>query len=75
MAIRRVAGFAFLALEFGADMALAPFGRRGPKTAGPRRIVTDVLVVAAVELGDPVLCLILMESYDCRHHLDCSLIV
>ena len=37
-----------------ADVSLAAFGGTNPVTFRPRRVVADVLLVTAFEVGDPV---------------------
>jgi hypothetical protein len=55
---------ALRAREFSADARRAPFRRRHPRTALPRRIVSHVLCVAALEIGNPIAAIVLMESDD-----------
>src|SRR4051812_27466589 len=62
--IARRAGFALTAVQRLAQVALPPFGRGDPWTIRPRRIVTHVLVVTALELRDPVGRLVPMEAGD-----------
>ena len=52
-----------------AEVGGAAFRREDPGTSGPRRIVADVLVVAAVEFSDPVAVLVLVKGNDfaCGH--------
>ena len=47
------------------------FGRDDPWTVGPRRIVTNVLVVSALELGNPMLLFVLVEADDPSVHGCC----
>lgn len=35
-----------------------------PRANGPRGIVTHMLAVAALEIGDPIAEIVLVESYD-----------
>jgi hypothetical protein len=46
----------------------AALRRNDPGTIGPRRIVANVLVVPALELRDPVLFFVLMETDDAPVH-------
>ena len=47
-----------------AEAAGAAFGGEDPGAKGPGRVVADVLGVAAVEVGDPVGLLVLVEGDD-----------
>ena len=47
-----------------AEMRIAAFGSEYPGADGPGRIVTEVLGVAAFEVGDPVSLIVLMEGDD-----------
>jgi hypothetical protein len=46
------------------DMVQPPLRSDDPGAIGPGRIVADVLVVAALEFGDPIIVLVLMKPYD-----------
>ncbi len=50
--------------EFAADVRGATFGGEDPGAEGPGRVVADVLGVAALQVGDPVGLLVLVESDD-----------
>jgi hypothetical protein len=56
--------FAFLAGEFRANAGGAAFGGGNPFADSPRWVVADVLGVSAVEVGDPVELLVLVERDD-----------
>ena len=60
----RQIGVALFAGEFCAEMGGAALGGEDPRAEGPRWVVADMLSVAAVEVGDPVADLILVESND-----------
>ena len=47
-----------------ADVALAAFFGDDPGPGGPRRIVPDVLRMAAIQIGHPVQFFVLMEGCD-----------
>ena len=47
-----------------ADVALAAFLGEDPGPGSPRRIVPDVLRMAAIQIGHPVRFFVLMEGYD-----------
>ena len=47
-----------------ADVVQAAFGGDDPRAVGPRRIVADVLVVAAFQFGYPIAVLVLMKPDD-----------
>jgi hypothetical protein len=55
-----------------ADVAFAAFSGEDPGPGGPRRIVPDVLRMAAIQIGHPVQFLVLMEGCDtaCQRGLD-----
>jgi hypothetical protein len=55
---------AFRAGEWGADTRRAALGRRDPGTTLPRRIVANMLRVAAFEVGHPIAGVVLMKSDD-----------
>jgi hypothetical protein len=59
--VRHTAGFAAQLL---ADVFLPTFCGRDPVTLSPRRIVTNMLLVAALELRYPVRVFVDMESDD-----------
>jgi hypothetical protein len=50
------------------DSSSTTFGCRNPRTALPRRIVTDMLVMAALKLRDPMQLFVLVEPYDATLH-------
>jgi hypothetical protein len=50
--------------QFVTETVEAASRRDDPRTVGPGRIVADVLVVAALQFGDPILVLVLMKSDD-----------
>ena len=52
------------ALELTTEMGGTAFGSEDPGADGPGRIMTDMLGVAAFEVGDPVAFGVLMESDD-----------
>ena len=52
------------ALQLRAEMRRAALGRRDPHSNLPRRIVSDMLRVSALELGHPVAFLVLMVTND-----------
>ena len=66
-------GDAFHASQRRADERRAAFRRGDPWTDLPRRIVADMLRVAALEIGDPVLFIILMKSDNPPEHPGCFL--
>jgi hypothetical protein len=55
---------ALAAIEHVPDPALAPFGRRHPGALDPRRVVPDVLGMAAFQVGHPVSLFILVQGDD-----------
>src|SRR5688572_13354052 len=67
-AIPRCADIAFPAVQHLPEHLLATLRRDHPGPVGPRRIVADVLVVAAFELGHPVLRFIEMKAGDASFH-------
>ena len=56
------------ASEYLGEDTLPTFGSRDPRAIGPRRVVPDVLVVAAFELGNPVILFTLMKADDSLIH-------
>ena len=44
------------------------FGGNDPRAALPRRVIPDVLVVPALQFGDPVSFLVLVEARDLTFH-------
>jgi hypothetical protein len=52
------------ARQFVTDVIQAPFGSDDPRAGSPGRIVAHVLVVAALQFGDPIIVLILMKPDD-----------
>jgi hypothetical protein len=46
------------------DMAPASFRSDDPGAAGPGRVVADVLIVAALQFGYPIVVLVLMKPDD-----------
>jgi len=67
-AIGRLAPIALQATERRAEHALAACGSRDPGAADPGRRVTHVLMVAAFELGHPVLLVVAMVPGDSALH-------
>ena len=57
-------GGAERARQFVADMIVASLRGRYPMAAGPGRIVADMLLVAAFEVGNPVEAIVLMKADD-----------
>jgi hypothetical protein len=57
--IRRRALIAFFAVEQRTDVLVSPFVRDDPWPVDPRRVMAHVLIVAALELGDPILMFVL----------------
>src|ERR1044072_8016764 len=55
--------------KHASEHAISAFGGHRPGTIGPGRVVADMLVVAAFELGNPVLLGILKESDDALVHV------
>jgi hypothetical protein len=49
-------------LQLLTEMFKSPLRRRNPRVDGPRRIVSDVLLVAALKFGYPVAVFIQMKS-------------
>lgn len=68
MPIPRRALIALAAPEHAAQYLIAALFRGDPGPTGPGRIVAHVLIVAAGELGYPVLLHILMKSDDRLSH-------
>jgi hypothetical protein len=68
--VRRFSAVAFDAVETDPEPAAAAFGGDDPWKARPRRIVADVLVVPALQLGDPVPLAVLVEARDPTFHHD-----
>ena len=54
--------------EVGPDPGPPPLDRHHPRPDLPRRIVSHVLLVTALELGHPVIRIILMEAGDAAVH-------
>jgi len=65
---RSSVGRAFQALQRRTDERRAPFWRRHPWTDLPRRIVADMLRVAALQIRHPMSLIVLMEADDSRGH-------
>jgi hypothetical protein len=55
---------ALAAVESLPNPALAPFGRRHPSPLDPRRVMPDVLAMAALQVGHPVSLCILVQGND-----------
>jgi len=66
--VARRAAVALAAFEAHAEMAAPSLLGRDPAARGPRRIVSHVPVVAALELRDPMVFFILMETGDPALH-------
>ena len=67
----RLVGAAFFAVELGTDAALAPLGRHHPRSIDPWRAMAYMLPVTAFEIGDPIVSLVLVKSYDPSFHIGC----
>jgi hypothetical protein len=52
------------AAKFMADVRFSTFSRRYPVVRGPRRILSDMLLVPTLKLSNPVQLLILMKAND-----------
>jgi len=61
-------GVALHAVERHADESGPRFLRQDPRPVLPRRIMSDVLGMAALEFGNPVLLFVLMESNNAALH-------
>jgi len=59
---------ALFAGEHACEHAISALGRHRPRTIHPRRVMADMLVMPAFELGDPMLLGILKESNDALVH-------
>ena len=59
---------ALLTVERFPQCVCAAVGGHDPWTVRPRRIVSNMLVVSALQLGDPVLLLVLVKSDDAPVH-------
>jgi len=68
LALGGLAPIAANAVELAAEPAVAALGRHGPRPELKRRLVPDVLAVAARELGDPVTGVVPMEPDDRALH-------
>ena len=55
---------ALLAIQLHSQCRLTPFRRNHPRPLGPRRIVTNMLVVAALQSRHPVLLVVPMKADD-----------
>src|SRR5207237_9980596 len=66
--ISRRAGIALSTVQDATNDRGSTFGCDDPWTVEPGRIMADVLIVAALELGDPVLLAVLMETCDSLFH-------
>lgn len=62
------------ALQLATQVALPTLRRCHPRPDLPGRVVAHVLGVPALELGDPVLLLILNVAHDTSLHGDCTVI-
>jgi hypothetical protein len=54
--------FAGFTLQLRADASLAPGVRQHPRTTYQRRVMSHVLLVPALQIGDPVAVFVLMET-------------
>lgn len=68
LSIRRPAFVALLAIQLSANRARAAFGGDDPRAVHPRRVVANVLIVAALESSDPVVLLVLVKRNDLAFH-------
>ena len=59
---------ALLATQGGADELLPAFSRDHPGPVHPRRIMANVLPVAAVQIGHPIQSFILLKTNDPAFH-------
>ena len=59
---------AFIAVERSAERGCPPLPGCDPRPIHPRRVVTNVLLMAALEFGDPVALLILVVPGDPSLH-------
>jgi hypothetical protein len=66
--LRRPFLVAFFAVKDRAQTAPAPLARNHPLPVHPRRIVPHVLAVPAVQVGNPMALLVLMETDDLALH-------
>jgi hypothetical protein len=66
--IRRLSAVTFDAVEPDAEPAVATLRSDNPRAAFPRRVVADVLVVAALQLGHPVPFFVLVVARDRTLH-------
>ena len=67
----RLVGAALLAVELGPDAALTALGGDHPRPVDPRRPMAHMLCVAALEIGHPIVPLVLVKSYDPSLHVGC----
>lgn len=61
-AIGWCSSIAFLAVQCASDSGSTPFLRDDPWAIGPRWMVASVLIVTAIQLGNPVMLIILMKE-------------
>jgi hypothetical protein len=66
--LRRTFLVASLAIQFGTEASLPPFFRDHPGPYLPRRTVPDMLAVPAIEIGHPVVFLVLVKRNDFALH-------
>src|SRR5690349_17199924 len=66
--IRRRADVALSAGKHATERRSAAFRRHDPRPVGPRRIVAHVLVVPALQLGDPMLLAVAVKADDAPLH-------
>jgi hypothetical protein len=55
---------ALAAIESLPNPVLAPFGRRHPSPLDPRRVMPDMLGMAALQVGHPVSLFVLVQGHD-----------
>jgi hypothetical protein len=65
-------GIALLAIQLASYSGSTPCLRDDPGTISPRRIMAGMLVMAAIQLGNPVIFLILVKASDAAFHLPAS---
>lgn len=69
LAIRRSADITLLALKLSVDDGSTAFRRDHPWAIDPRRIVACVLIVTALEFGNPVVFSVLVKAGDATFHV------
>lgn len=52
------------AWQFVTEMVISSLGRRNPMAISPRRIVTDMLLMPALQIGNPIEAFIQMIIYN-----------